>query len=112
MMTVALFYNPVDLNGLLATLQATAPTLSGTQRTACNRIITAIGDPALLPLAPAQYQDDIGNVLLIVLNYSGASRQEFRDAIIQWFDANPGARGWLRAIWKDCRTTAVDPWTG
>lgn len=111
-MAVALMYNPADLTALQTTLQATATEVSGADRTLCNRILSAIGDPNTLPLVPAQYQDAVGDIRLIVLSYGGATRQGFLDAMLRWFTANPGARGWLRSIWKDARTSAVDPWTG
>lgn len=111
-MAVALMYNMSDLTALQTTLQTTATALSGADRTLCNRILTAIGDPNTLPLAPAPYQDDAADIRLIVLSYGGATRQGFLDAMLRWFTANPSARGWLRTIWKDARTSAVDPWTG
>jgi hypothetical protein len=109
-MAVALFYNLEDLTNLQTTLTAVAAQVSGADRTLANRMLTAIGTPSAAPIAPIQYQQNDPDTRVIVLSYSGATKTAFLDAILKWFNQNPTAWEWLRAIWKDARTSAVEPW--
>jgi hypothetical protein len=109
-LAVALLLNVADLTTLQASLNTVVAEVGGADRTAANRILTAIGIPNQQPVAPVERQQGDPDTRVIVLNYSGATRQQFLDLIIKFFNQNPTGREWLRAIWKDARTSAVEPW--
>lgn len=111
-MAVALLYDLADLTPLVASLQAAVGATSGTDRTALNRILTAVGTPAALPLAPAQYQPGDGDVRVIVLPAQSGTKQQVLDILDRGWKAAPVTAAFLRSVWKDARSSAVDPWVG
>lgn len=96
----------------MAALQAAAAGTSGADRTALNRILTAIGTPSALPLAPARYQEPEGDVRVIVLPSQAGTKADVLALLDRGWRVAPVTTGFLRAIWKDARSSAVDPWIG
>jgi hypothetical protein len=111
-MAVALLYDLADLVPMVEALQAAVAVTSGTDRTALNRILTAIGTPSALPLAPPQYQEGDGDVRVIVLPTQIGTKQQLLDLLDRSWKVAPVTAAFLHAIWKDARSSAVDPWVG
>ncbi len=109
-MALAIFYNLEDLTALRDTLQGLVNQVSGADRTYVNRVLTAIGTPSAAPVAPLQYQQGDSDTRIIVLSFSGATKISWLDQLAKFIAANLSGREWLRAIWKDSRTSAVEPW--
>ncbi len=111
-MATALLLNTTDLAATVAALTAAINGTSGADRTALTRIRTAIGTPANLPLAPARYQEPEGDVRVIVLPSQAGTKADVLAILDKGWRVAPGTTGFLKAIWKDARSSAVDPWTG
>lgn len=97
---------------MVSALDAAIATASGADRTALNRIRTAIGTPANLPLAPERYQAGDGDVRAIVLPSQAGTKADVLALLDRGWRMAPATTAFLRAIWKDARTSAADPWTG
>ncbi len=110
-MAIALFYNGVDLDAMHAALTAVVPTLSGADRTAANRVLTALTNRTTLPVAPTDRWQNDPDTRLLVLSASGTTKQGTIDLFMRIYNRTPAGE-FLRAIAKDLRTTCVDPWVG
>lgn len=110
-MAVGLLYNRSDIAKLVAALEAALPALSGADRTAANRVLTALANPDALPIAPVQFQQGDPDTRVIVLPSQSGDRTAVRGLFQRMFAARSDLH-FLQAIWKDIRTSAVDPWVG
>lgn len=110
-MAVALLLNLNDLIAFNASLDTAIASSSGADRTALNRIKSVIGTPASLPLASAQYQQGDGDVRVILLSSQSGTKAQVLDLLDRSWKLGQTIQ-FLRAIWKDARTSAVDPWVG
>jgi hypothetical protein len=108
-MAVGLLYNVSDLTALITAINAVLPNVSGQDRTALNRVLTTIGVPVNLPIAPVQYQQGDLDTRVIVLPSQSGTKQNVLDLINRAFIARTDLY-FLNAIWKDLRTSAIDPW--
>lgn len=109
-MTMALFLNGQDLAALLASLHAAVPALSGADRTAVNRLITTLSNWPALPIAPIDRQQRDPDTRLIVLNQTGQTKPATIDLLTRVHARGVAGTEFLRAVAKDMRSSAVDPW--
>lgn len=110
-MAVALFYNTVDLPAFKAAVEAAAQAAKGTDRTNLNRINAALGpDVHALPHAiPARQQNDPDTRRVLLPENAGDLIAVLALLERSWTLAPP-ATDFLRAIWKDAQTSALDPY--
>ena len=110
-MAVAIFYNTADLIALKAAAETAIPLLTGSDRTLMNRIVTALVNIPALPIAPVQYQQGDPDTRIIVISAGGTTKTGLLDLFERRWTISPQTE-FLRAIWKDMRTSAIDPWLG
>jgi hypothetical protein len=109
-MAMAVFLNSADLAAFLAALQAAVPSLSGADRTAINRLITALTNWQNLPTAPSDRRQGDADTRVVVLSQSGQTKQAIIDLLNRVHARGIAGTTFLQAVAKDLRTSAVDPW--
>lgn len=108
---VTLLLNLTDLTAFATALDTAIASATGSDLTDLNRIKTALGTPSALPLAPEQYQQGDGDIRVLVLSAQNGRKQNVVDLFDRsWQLGSPNE--FLRAIMKDTRTSAQDPWGG
>lgn len=108
-MAVALLYNSADIASFKAAVDAAVPLLSGGDRTAMTRLQTALANSQAFPVAPVEYQQGDADTRIAVWSFTGATKANIMDLLQRRYTLSP-ATEFLRGIWKDMRTTAIDPW--